>query len=188
MTQPTPNTHPQLYDKQGRPKYLTPAERNAFLHEADKARPDIRTLSMLLAYTGCYPSEAIALTADCFDISGHAVLFQNINKCSTTTPRSVPAPPLLMDALDTVHDLRNMQKTADAGQGLRPWPIHRITAWSHIRHVMHQAQIEGPQATPRGLRHSFALDALSSGVPIETLHYWLGHTHLKSTLFYMQNS
>ena len=184
ITQTTPAPPKQLFDPQGRAKFVSPSERNNFLVAADRARPDIRTLAMLLAYTGCHPSEAVALTVDCFDIDGQAVTFNNAYRRKKASIRCIPAPPVLMGALLSVHDLRNMQKNKDHGSNLRPWPMHRSTVFTHISKIMHTAQIEGPQATPRGLRHAFALDAINSGVPVKTLQYWLGHSELKNTLIY----
>jgi integrase len=54
-----------LYDQNGPRKYLTPAERDAFLKAADEAEVrEARTFCATLAYTGCRISEALALTAD----------------------------------------------------------------------------------------------------------------------------
>jgi len=53
-----------LYDARGQRKYLTTAERAAFLTAAEEAPREVRTLCGLLAHTGCRLSEALWLTAD----------------------------------------------------------------------------------------------------------------------------
>ena len=42
----------QLYDPEGRSKYLTAQERDAFLAASEHAPRTVRTLCMVLAYTG----------------------------------------------------------------------------------------------------------------------------------------
>ena len=51
----------QLYDAQGRRKYLTAEERRAFLKAAGDADRGVRTLCLTLAYTGCRISEALTI-------------------------------------------------------------------------------------------------------------------------------
>ena len=49
---------------------------------------------------------------------------------------------------------------------------------------MRRAGIEGPQACPRGLRHSYGIAAVSAGVPLPTLAAVLGHASLNTTAVY----
>ena len=51
----------QLYDREGRRKYLTGDERQAFLRAAEKAPRQVRTLCLVLAFTGCRISVRIRL-------------------------------------------------------------------------------------------------------------------------------
>ena len=51
-----------LHDTQGRRLYLTAAERAAFLAAAKQAALPVRTFCLVLHYTGCRISEALALT------------------------------------------------------------------------------------------------------------------------------
>src|SRR3954469_7629784 len=52
-----------LYDHHGHRKYLTPAERDAFLKAADGSEVrEVRTFCAMLAHTGCRISEALTLT------------------------------------------------------------------------------------------------------------------------------
>jgi integrase/recombinase XerD len=49
---------------------------------------------------------------------------------------------------------------------------------------MKQAGIHGPQATPRGLRHGFAVNSLSQALPLETVHYRMGNQDIEATQLY----
>ncbi len=51
---------------------------------------------------------------------------------------------------------------------------------------MHQAGITGVQASPKGLRHGFAVGALVAGVPDMTVMRWLGHARIETTLIYTE--
>src|SRR5712692_1664002 len=57
-----------LYDARGHRKYVTAAERAAFLTAAEEAPREVRTLCGLLVHTGCRLSEALWLTADRVDL------------------------------------------------------------------------------------------------------------------------
>ena len=63
---PSP-TGMQIYDSQGHRLYLTGSERAAFRTAAEAAPREVRTYCWTLLYSGCRPSEALALTADRVD-------------------------------------------------------------------------------------------------------------------------
>ena len=46
---------------------------------------------------------------------------------------------------------------------------------------MRTADTEGPQACPRGLRQSFGVAAVTTGVPLPTVAAVLGHAGLSTT-------
>ena len=56
-----------------------------------------------------------------------------------------------------------------------------------VKEVMNKAGIDTtlPHATPKGLRHGFAIHALSKEVPLNMVSKWLGHADLKTTAFYL---
>lgn len=59
-----------------------------------------------------------------------------------------------------------------------------MTAYRRIREVMEAAGISGPHASPKGLRHSFGVHAIQSGVPLNLVQRWLGHADMKTTAIY----
>lgn len=67
----------------------------------------------------------------------------------------------------------------------RIWEFTRMSAYRYVCDVMDRAGITGQCASPNGLRHGFALMALQSGVPLHVLQNWLGHSTVKSTVFYL---
>jgi site-specific recombinase XerD len=46
------------------------------------------------------------------------------------------------------------------------------------------AKISGHQVSPKGLRHAFGVSVVQSGIPINLLKKWLGHSRLETTEIY----
>lgn len=173
-----------LYAADGSRKYLTAREREDFLKAAERVDRQVRTLCMTLAFSGCRISEALALTGDRVDLAAGVLVFETLKKRRTGVWRAVPVPPALLDALDLVHGVREAQGKRDRGKSLRLWPWSRMTAWRRVAEVMAAAQIDGTQASPKGLRHGFGVAAVSAGIPLNLVQKWLGHAQLSTTAIY----
>jgi integrase/recombinase XerD len=174
-----------LYNPDGHRKYLTPAERDAFLKAADEAgEREVRTFCATLAFTGCRISEALALTADRIDLKDGAIFIESAKKRKTGIYRPVPVPPTLLDTLNMVHNIRAAQKRRDRGKTLRLWNWSRTKGWYVVCAIMKAAKIAGPHATPKGLRHGFGIKAVACGVPLNTLQQLFGHAQLSTTSIY----
>lgn len=52
------------------------------------------------------------------------------------------------------------------------------------RRVMLATRLEGPHASPKGLRHGFGVAAVSAGIPLNMVQKWLGHAQLTTTAIY----
>lgn len=173
-----------IYDQEGNRKYLTASERRAFL-EAAGYMPDkkVGTLCKLLAYSGVRLSEALALTPRRIDVTARILLVESLKKRRRGVFRAVPIPPELIAELERVHDLtaaRIDPKRIDVPL----WPWCRTTGWLRIKECMALAGLEGTKASPKGLRHTFGVSALQSGVPINLVRKWLGHAKLATTEIY----
>ena len=60
-----------------------------------------------------------------------------------------------------------------------------MTDWPRAIHaVMTVADLDGPQAWPKGLRHGFGVAAVSTGIPLNLVQKWLGHAQLTTTAIY----
>ena len=172
-----------VYDAYGNRKYLNLSERQAFLKMATTALPEVMTFCTVLAYTGARISEVLALTPKRIDFDSQTIVFESLKKRRKGHYRPVPVPEELLQALDVVHGIRAAQQN---GQGVnRPfWPWCRTTGWMRVKEVMERAGIEGVHASPRGLRHSLGVSAIQSGVPLNMVQKWLGHTHMQTTAIY----
>jgi len=165
-----------LYDRDGRRKYLTTAQRRAFLAVAKRMPIQMRAFCTVLAYTGARISEVLALMPQHFDRSAQLVIFESLKKRRKGVFRAVPVPAELLRLIDEEHG------TADGPL----WSWSRTTAWSQIKKVMAMAKIVGPQASPKGLRHAFAVGAIQAGVPVNFIKRWLGHARLSTTEIYLE--
>jgi len=168
----------RLYDAHGHRLYLTSSEREAFRKAAEQAPREVRTYCHTLLYTGCRPSEALALTADRVDFQAQAITFESKKKRRTGLYRAVPVPGGLLDALDLVHGIRDRKTKALL------WTWSRKTAYTRVVEVMEEAGIAGPQASPKGLRHGFGVACIEKGIPLNLVQRWLGHAQLSTTAIY----
>jgi integrase len=174
----------QLYDPEGRRKYMTAPERNAFLSAAETTPREVRTFCLVLAYTGCRISEALALTADRVDLASHTIVFETLKKRRNGVYRAVPVPPALTDALNLAHAIREAQSSKTGGRDQLLWPFSRTSAWRYVQEVLSRAKIKGPHATPKGFRHGFGVQAVAAGIPLNLVQKWLGHAQLSTTAIY----
>ncbi len=133
----------QLFDQDGQRKYLTAQEREAFLAAAEHTSREVRTLCLLLTFTGCRLSEALALTTDRVDLDAHTITFETLKKRRKGIYRSVPVPASVIDALNLVHAIREAKKRRGHGKGVRLWAFSRTSGWRHICAVMTAAKNSG---------------------------------------------
>lgn len=176
----------ELFTSDGKRKYLTAEERDRFLAAAaSQDRGEVRTFCMVLAYTGCRISEALALTANRIDFSAKAITFRTLKQRDKVRFRSVPIPDSLLQALELVHKVRKAQKAKGKGEVVNLWPWGRTQATKHIWAVMKAAEISGAHATPKGLRHGFGVMAATQTRNPRLVQKWLGHQNLETTVIYM---
>ena len=174
-----------VFDREGNRKYLTLSERSAFLGAAETMPADVGTFCELLAYSGARISEALNLPPRRVDLSAGFVVIETLKKRRRGQFRAIPLPQRVLADLNRVHRLENARNCADFGSA-RLWPWSRTTGWTRVKEAMAMAGIHGPQATPKGLRHGFAVAALQSGVPINLVRRWLGHARLSTTEIYTE--
>jgi len=175
----------ELFHTDGSRKYLTHAERHAFLEAAERFPRDVHTLCAVLAWTGCRVSEALALTADRVDVTDGTIRFESLKKRRRGVFRAVPVPQELLRMLMLAYDVRVLQQRKDRGHGTRLWPWSRTTAWRHVHAVMDAAGIHSTQATTKGLCHGFGVAAVQASVPLNLVQRWLGHASLLTTAIYV---
>jgi len=164
----------QVYDLEGRRKYVTETERSRFLATADNLAPRIRTLCYVLAYTGCRVSEALSLKRNHIEEDRMVIVFRTL-KARRVRFRAVHVPR---------HVIQMLLALPDTEDG-RLLPQHRATAYRQVKQVMTQAKVHGMQTSPKGLRHGYGMLAASRSVPLNLLQRWMGHASGTTTAVYL---
>lgn len=177
----------KLHDISGNRLYLSAKERAAFLETAKEEAPrPVRSFCAVLHGTGCRISEALALSPKQVDIADGVIIFETLKKRRGGIYRAVPASPDLLELLDMVHGIREAHGRGKAELLDAPlWTWERTTAWRRVKEVMVAAGItDGAHRTPKGLRHGYGIHAIGSGIPLNLLSKWMGHSSLEVTAIY----
>lgn len=176
----------QLFDQKGHRLYLTPDERLQFIVAAQALEGPERTFCETIAQTGCRISEAIFLTSDRIDYEARSVVFRSLKKRGKIHYRAVPVPDEYLQTLKATHRLSRALGNRKRPKPKRLWNWGRTKAWQLIKDTMSDAGIPGAHATPKGLRHAYAVAALERDVPLTLIQKWLGHASLNTTAIYLQ--
>jgi integrase len=171
-----------LHTVGGARKYLNVAERQRFAAAAETMAPEPRVLCLLLMWSGCRISEALAVTPVAIDREAGTVAFITLKRRGTSVVRQVPIPAMLIDELTDVFDLAQRERDISL-RTVRLWHSSRTTAWRWVKNVMKRAALSGAAAMPKGLRHTFGVAAFQA-VPPHIVQRWLGHASLRTTGIY----
>ena len=166
-----------MVDRKGQRKYLTRSESEQFLIVARQHDPETYALCWILAVSGCRISEALSLSVRNVDFETNSLVIRSLKKREKLVYRNVPMPVELISALRRWIDKRVLDPECF-------WPMSRMTAYRRVRDIMIDAGIFGGQASPKGLRHAFGVNAVQSGVPLNMVQRWLGHADMKTTAIY----
>lgn len=167
----------KLHDIRGRRKYLNEMELVRFLSAADRyVSKSKRALCYLVKFTGCRISEALGVRLEHLNVEDCEVTLLTLKRRRPDS-RTVPIPEFVMKMLLAVHP---------AADG-RLWAVCRVTAWRWIRACMLAIGIraDAPRACCRGLRHSYGVSAVRSGMQLPLIQKHLGHASPASTAVYL---
>jgi integrase len=176
----------RLFGQDGHRLYLTPPERQQFIESARRMDGPEYTFCLTLALTGCRISEGLNLTKSRVDYDAKGVVYETLKQRRRAVYRSVPVPDSYLEAMNLVHALQKAQRNIEQSRSESIWPFGRTKGWQIVKAAMDVAGIIGPHATPKGLRHAFAVHALSRGVPLNLIQKWLGHESIETTAIYLQ--
>lgn len=172
-----------LYDRDGNRFYLTPLERQRFLTAA-KAYPEPwRTFAEFLTFSGCRISEALSIRAFHIDLESNLVAVETLKQRRSGIWRQIPLESRFVLSMRERFGQKPGQRIGSGASLL--WPVGRTTAYKHIKSIMADAEVFGPQATSKGLRHTFGTHAMLQGVPITLVKKWMGHSRLQTTEIYL---
>lgn len=173
----------ELFDRQGNRLYLTPQERERFRLAVNEVSKQHRMFGLLLYYTGCRISEGLNVKVRDVDFAAEAVTFRTLKQRRDDVYRQVPLPADYLRALDDAFDLRMLRKRSKSSNQFI-WGWSRQNGHLVICNIMQKAGLEGIQATPKGMRHGFAIACLDKGIPLNMVQKWMGHSRLETTAIY----
>jgi integrase len=176
--------HRMLFDRLGHRKYLTSAEREAFINAARKFEPMVETFCHTIAYTGARISEVLATTPARIDASASIIVIECLKRRSNGVFRAVPVPDDLLARLEAVHSITAAQYDA-VRRDERIWRWGRTTAWQRVKDVMAEGDVPRAWAMPKALRHAFGVQGTAeAGVPLNIMQKWMGHARIETTAIY----
>lgn len=167
-----------IWQSDGERKYLTSAEVQDFIKASHRSKPHIYLLCRFLAVTGCRISEALNVRSAHVSAENRLVIIQSLKKRRQGIHREVPLP------TDMASELADYIASNMLRPGDKIWPISRMTAYRHVRSIMKGIGLSGAHASPKGLRHGFAIEAIQAGVPLNIVQRWLGHASMTTTAIY----
>jgi integrase len=172
-----------LYGSTGSRKYLNAAERRRFAKAARRTPTEVRLFCLVLSLSGGRISEILALTPAAIDLDSGVANIVTLKRRKRGIVRQVPLPRGVLGKLNHFFNLRRKQRDPDSACR-RIWGWSRTTAWRRVKEVMAVADVSGSPAMPKGLRHSFGVNAFKSLVPPHLVQRWLGHASLRTTSIY----
>lgn len=164
------------------PEYIEAHEVNALLRAAPN--PKSRLLMMIEWRAGLRVSEALALEVGDLSLDVDLPTLR-VRQGKGRKARIVPVHPELHSALSSALQFGNI----DAEDKIVKASCSTADRW--IREATAGAQKAGAIALGRKisnhtLRHSYARHLLTSGIPINYLSRWLGHSSIQTTLIYLE--
>lgn len=166
----------RLYSSNYERLYLNQSERERFLKHTLNESDEICFLGLILLYTGCRLSETLNIRASDIQTSEGIVAIKSLKKRNKRHIREVPIPFTFVKTLQEPH-FGFVQSFVN---------ISRATAWRKIKAIMHNAEISGAHASPKGLRHSFGVHCAFSNIPMLLCQRWMGHADMRTTAIYYQ--
>ncbi len=163
------------YDEKGRRKYLTTEESSRFMKAARRRLDRDRLMCQFLFFTGVRVSEAIRLKPSDLDTSTGEFVIKTLKQRKAVKFRRIPVPEFLLK------EIQLFQPVPD----FLIWNLSRSMVWRIVKEIMLAAEITGIQATPKGLRHTFAVRAVLQNMPLTLLQKLMGHTKIESTAVYL---
>lgn len=189
----------RLFSPKGERLYLNKAERKRFMAAVrQNTNRNAVIFATLLHYTGARPTELRELTIDRVHPDTCEIVLRSIKKRKKDRKgniklphyRTIPIPDYVMNIVTLGLDVRARQKRGDTSL-LFPSPnnpkspLNPKTVYDWVKSIMLTAGLTGANATPKGLRHGFAIAAVTTGKPLTKIQKWLGHTSIATTEIYL---
>ena len=172
-----------LYSQSGERLYINVTERFRFIRATKRMSMMTRLFCLTLVYTGCRLSEARFLKRGDLQLGDGRIAFRTLKRRKQGVVREVPIPKFLVRQFLKLHfgELDHQDKWVFSDDDSPP---PRISCYRWVKCAMYEAEIIGPRACPKGLRHGFGVYATWMGVQLHMLQRWMGHASMTTTAIY----
>lgn len=160
------------------PRYFHKDEIDTIL-DTVKGKSKNHLLISLLWQTGARISEILNLKVKDIDFQSRTIRLTTL-KQKSKPQRAIPMQGKLLGSMSSYV----IGKSFNRYDLL--FNITRQRAYQIVTEAVLQAGFDKERAHPHIFRHSFAVYAVLSGVPILVIKNWLGHSNIQNTLIYMQ--
>jgi len=177
-------------DRAALPQYLDRAQVYELIEACRRSHHGRDRLFVRVAWeTGGRVSELIALRRCDTDIANRQIRLITLKRRTDRrrkvqqAARWIPVSPALCA------DLAQFFLDAELAGDARLFPISRVAAFKLISKAAKRAKLVargGRDVSPHILRHSFAMNCLTQGMPITVLKDLLGHASIASTMVYLK--
>ncbi|MEM7241799.1 MAG: site-specific integrase [Pseudomonadota bacterium] len=177
-----PEAGAKLHSDGGERYYLSESERRAFIEACQKLPRTQKSFCLMLVYTGVRLSEARYLKCTDFCFPEKMVLIRTLKRREEKHFRYLPLPvtvAMTLEAQRLTWDKKRIYLWSEIDQ-----PPPRIQCYRWVKQVMEDLGLEGPRASPKGLRHTFGAHAINTGIQLQMLQRWMGHANIETTAGY----
>ncbi|WP_406626705.1 tyrosine-type recombinase/integrase [Portibacter marinus] len=127
-----------------------------------------------------------SLRASQINFSERLLTINTLKRRRNDIYRQMPLPDHLLADLKTM--ITHKQTTKEIEEATdQLWSFSRRTAARVITSLMENIGIEGARASALGLRHGFAVYAVTK-VPLTQVKKWMGHAYMTTTALYLEVS
>lgn len=173
-------------ERRALPKYLPPEQVRRLIAAPRNERD--RLLLEVLWQTGGRISEVLAVTAEDIDLTNRQIRLLTLKQQEDRRRRPVEHRRWIPIRDQLATDLAAFMLKRSAKE-TRLFPISRVRAFEVVRDAARSAGLIGEAGRgigPHTLRHSFAVNCLNQGVPINIVKELLGHAPILTTMIYLR--
>ena len=144
---------------------------------------DIRMVMRVMLRCGLRVSEAVAMRPSWLRLDQEPPVLRvpaDIVGNKSKLEREVPIP------ADLVEFLRDRASGKVRVRNDRLFSLTRQAVGQGVKRAAEEAGMDPARAHPHAFRHTYGRHAILSGVPVNVLQLWMGHTTPKMTMLYVQ--
>ena len=167
-----------LFTDHGERKYLNSSERQRFYKCTLDLPLEKRLFCQMFHFTGARLNEIALLQKAQIDYKDKTVILRTLKQRKTNVFRQIPLPDNILEGLQELNHQKNTNEL---------WSFSSRSGARYIKSVMIKADIFGIKSNARGIRHGYAVHAVTKA-PLTQVQKWMGHAFIQTTGIYLEVS